>query len=798
MALLLGDLVGYFPSLYASLPESWDPMVQGGTPLLPNPQAGFFYPPAWLLRDLQAGLPFYLFLHFAIGAVATWAWVRTRLGDGWEAVLAGVVFALSGPTFSLAITPDKLPGHVMLPVILLGVHWWFEDERPRRNSTGLALVAVGLAATWLGGSVESVFIAGLAVPFWAAFLPGAPDSGRWRRLGLTVGALGLGTLLAGVLLVPFFQLLPETARAGALPIEEAMARSTHPVDWLGWIAPNPFWEGGELAYRISEESGRARWLRSHYGGLIVLMLWPTLLLARRTPDKGVHGEGALRLHVFSQVRILAVPGGKLIAAPARRLRALPGIRPAFLAVVGFAILALGDFTPLQHVVHALPGFGSIRYPDKWWLGTVPFQAWLAAMVFRAVLTDVRAARLALSVGLAVGVLAVIGFALSYGGGPIQRTLVRMSDTVLPLGIAIALFARWSGKQAGFAWLFVAVVAADLGSAAVRSVPYADGHALSERPALVAAIRADQVRPGQPRPVAPPRIWDQSLHAENRLPLPRPGETVPDMQRVVLAPNLATEYGVAYVDGMRALRLDRQAKYSAILEDLDPVARRRLLQVLGVDYWVVWDFHEARALTSLGLRPVPAAPGVPLTVGLLADDEALPLVRQEFGWLLVNDDAHAYRVIQSRQSIGLLPLVKGDPGVHALLGSEPPSPIPEGRTPDFERVSGGHWEVETKGDQSSLVVLQQAWAPGWEVKIDDEPWAPALRVEHMLVGAAVPEGNHTVVLRYRAAGLMGGVMVSLLGVILTMLALRGTARVAPSPEPVDLRRSRRRRGRSPSE
>ena len=54
--------------------------------------------------------------------------------------------------------------------------------------------------------------------------------------------------------------------------------------------------------------------------------------------------------------------------------------------------------------------------------------------------------IALGAGLVVGVLAVIGFALSYGGGPIQRTLVRLSDTVLPLEeIAAAIVAACRGR-----------------------------------------------------------------------------------------------------------------------------------------------------------------------------------------------------------------------------------------------------------------------------------------------------------------------------------------------------------------
>jgi|GEM_PF-6721328 len=709
-ALLLSDLVGYFPSLFAMLPAMWDPMVQGGTPLLPNPQAGFFYPPAWLLRgDLQAGLPWFLFLHFAIGALATWAWVRTRFGDGWEAVLAGVVFALSGPTFSLALTPDKLPGHVLLPALLLGLHWWLAEHRSARRVLGLTVAAGSVAGMWLAGSIESVFMAAMAAPLWATFLPGADPSLRGRRLGSALGVLALGTGLASVLLVPFFTLLPETARAGALPLAEAMQRATHPVDWLGWVSPNPFWQGDELAYRISGDATRARWLRSLYGGALVLALWPALS------------------------------------------RRVPGVALAAVGCLAFAVLALGDLNPLAALVHATPGLGSVRYPDKWWLGTVPLQAWLAASALARVLQDPRAARRAAALTGVLALVALGGLALSYGGGSMQRAAVRLGASALPLVVSCALLVRWSRGKAGFAWVFVLLVAADLLGANLRAMPWSDARAHRERPPAVAAIRADQARTPSPQPRGPVRLWDDSLHVANRLPPAPPGEAFLAMERAVLAPNIATEHGVAYIDGMRALRMARQASFSAVLEDLPPTSRRRLLRRAGVEYWLVWGFDEGADLArAAGLRPVPAAPGVPLDVALLAEPRPLPRVRQVVRWQRFEGDAAAYRFLQTSDDPGMAALITGDPGVATI-----PAP-PQAATPPAPLVwrSGGpgRWEARWDSGSASLLVVQEVWAPGWRYAIDGGAWTPAARVDHMLIGVPLPAGGGSVVLRYRPAGL----------------------------------------------
>ncbi len=738
-SLLLGDLVGYFPSLFGSLPAAWDPMVQGGTPLLPNPQAGAFYPPAWLLRgDLQAGLPWFLFLHFLLGAVATWAWVRTRFGDGWEALLGGLVFALGGATFSLSLTPDKLPGHALLPAFLLGLHWWLGDDRPRRRQGGLLLSAGAVAGMWCAGSIEAVFMAAMAGPLWAAFLPGAPAAARLSRAAAAVGGLAVGTALASVLLVPFAVLLPETARAGALPLAEAMHRATHPVDWLGWVSPNPFWEGEELRYVLDEAgTARARWLRSLYGGAAAIALWPALS-ARRTPGT------ALALAGFG----------------------------------GFALLALGDASPLSALVHAVPGLGSVRYPDKWWLGTLPMQAWLAASALRAVRESPAAAGRAAAAVLLLLVGAGLGAALGGDGGPAQRAAARLIDATPALAVVGAVLLSHARGRTRLAWLIPLVVAGDLIGASLRVVPWADGDAWRAPSAAVSAIRADGTAHGWGLggPRGPARVWDESLHVMNRLPDASPGEPFRAMQRAVLAPNTATEHGIAYIDGMRALRMRRQGLFTAVLEDLPVEARRRLLRAAGNEYWLVLGVDEARALVAAGLRVVPPAQGVPLDVIVLAEPAPLGRVRRVFGWRSFPDDAAAYRWMQERDEPDVVAVIVGDPGIDTL----PASPAAGGLGAVQWRSAGpGRWEAAWDDGGPSLLVVQEVWAPGWEVSIGGGPWAPALRVEHLLVGALVPAGPGSAVLRYRPPGLAAGVGLSLLGLLLLGL---GVGRVGRPPDP----------------
>ena len=732
VGLLMSDLVAYFPSLYASLPGMWDPTVQTGSPLLPNPQAGWFYPPAWLLAgDLQRGLPLYVAGHLAVAGVATWAWVRTRLGDGLEALLAGLIFLGSGATLSLALTPDKLPGHAALPLLLVGLHWLLGDDRPGRRAAGWLLGCGAVAMIWLGGSVEAFFLAALAGPAWAAGMPGGAAGQGPRRAGIAVGVLAAGTLLAGCLLVPFFILLPETARSGALPMAEALHRATHPVDWLGWLTPNPFWAGEDLRYVLDDAgTSRARWLRTMYGGCLLAPLLGGLAVAR------ARGPGAL----------LAAAG-----------------------LVGFAFLALGDLNPLRGLLHALPGVGSMRYPDKWWLGTVPFQAWLGALGLRAVLTDRRAAGVALGIAgllIGAGLLGLIGS----GGGPMLRAARALTATIGVLGVGAAVILAARRGHAAWGWLLVLVFGLDLLAAGAAAFPQADALAARQRPAAVAAIRADWL-PRSAHPGDIPRIWDESQHQlDGRLPDAAPGEVHRAAQRAVLAPNTAVEHGLAYTDGMRAVRLRRQALYTAVLEDLDPPTRRRLLRAIGADYWVTYSGAEALALArAAALRPVPSAPGAPLDVGLLAEPDPLGRLRLVSGSRRFPDDAAAYRFMQAR-SADIVAIVQGDPGVLSLPRADTAA-APVGALV-WAVASTDRWEAAWDSDHDAILVLQQAWAPGWQTSLDQGPWRPAARVEHMLIGAAAPAGAHSIVFRYRPDGLGAGVALSLVALWVALgVALR---------------------------
>ncbi len=736
-ALLLCDLVTYFPSLYGALGSAWDPYVQAGTPHLANPQAGWFYPPAWLLAvDFLALLPLYCFLHFALAGVGTWAWLRASMGDRIGPLLGGVCYAACGPTFSLALFPDKLPGHAALPWVLLGLHLLLCGPATRRWQ-GWLLAPAAVALCWVAGSMEAVIMAAAAGPLWVALTPVGPLSlrGMAGRLAGGAGLVLAGTALAACILVPFLYLLPELHRAAPLSLAEATRSSTHPVDWLGWLAPNAFWSGEDLQYRVAQGAvASSRWLRTIYGGATALLL--VLLVPWRARSSWVAAAG----------------------------------------VAGFAFLALGEQNPLRDVIHGLPGLGVVRYPEKWWLGTVPFVAWLVARGWEALEHRPRplGRRLAVAGLLAAGLPAAT-LALAPAGGTAAlaaRALVGVAP--LLLGLALVAWLRSAGVMRGRAagLAVVALIGLDLCLAAWASVPFGDADAARRIPAVVRAITVDYKKMWQ----YPPRVWGETLHVKNRVPSLPPGERARQMQRDLALPNLIQPHGVAYIDGMRATRLRRQAQFSRHLDDVPAWARRALLRVVGNDYWVVYDPREARELVrQVKLRPVPPATDAPrLPVLLLAEPAPLGRLRLVPGKITLPDERRAWRAMITTNAKNAVVLVRGDPGVETLAALPTGRASAPVRLSSFNPLGDGSWEARWNTRVPAALVLQEAWSQGWEMSLDGGPWRPAARVNHLLVGALAPAGKHHARLRYRTPGLVRGCVLSLVtlaGLLLVALRLR---------------------------
>jgi len=70
------------------------------------------------------------------------------------------------------------------------------------------------------------------------------------------------------------------------------------------------------------------------------------------------------------------------------------------------------------------------------------------------------------------------------------------------------------------------------------------------------------------------------------------------------------------------------------------------------------------------------------------------------------------------------------------------------------------KIETSADQPSFLVVSETNYPGWIALIDGKE-EPIFQTDYLLRGVALPEGRHTIEMKYTAPAFWKGVYVSLL-------------------------------------
>jgi hypothetical protein len=125
-----------------------------------------------------------------------------------------------------------------------------------------------------------------------------------------------------------------------------------------------------------------------------------------------------------------------------------------------------------------------------------------------------------------------------------------------------------------------------------------------------------------------------------------------------------------------------------------------------------------------------------------------------------------------------------PGTVLLDGSSTPAASGSTARVDVRRDEPETISAEVTADGSGYLVVADSIArPGWSATVDGRK-APIVPGNHAFAAVPVPDGTHTVTLRYQAPGLRTGAVVSLLGALVTLGLL-----VVPGL--VGRRRSRRR-------
>ena len=284
------DLLPYNIPLESAVHDAWArgrlPVwwadVSGGRPLLPNPNAGVFYPLRPVLSRVSFPLAMRLFpiLHWILGGLGMLLLVSAVGGSRPAGWVAAVSFAFSGVIVSEVFYSNFQPGASLLPWTLWALVRPANRRRPGGRAIGIACV---YAALLLAGDAFSFVLSILSAVLWIVLETPAGERGR------RASALGLGVaaaiLLASPQIVATGLLAPETRRMiGGISLGEATDFSTPAWRLLEFFVPYPF--GESWSSDVARDWGTfvaRRFFLTLFVGPIALL---GLLKGKRNPPRG--------------------------------------------------------------------------------------------------------------------------------------------------------------------------------------------------------------------------------------------------------------------------------------------------------------------------------------------------------------------------------------------------------------------------------------------------------------------------------------------------------------------------------
>jgi hypothetical protein len=732
----------------------WNPFLNGGQPILSNPNYAAFYPPTWLAFVLApaVALQVGLVLHALLGSLGAASLVR-RLGvSSPVAALAIVAWAAGGVTVSNASTYT----------FFCALAWWPWCVRwaldlwagPRWQRPAVALGA-GLALQLLAGEPVVVLLTALTAAALAL-------ASRWQTapgLGVALGRLlvagGLAALLAAVQLLPAVHRVADSERTSETFHSESLGWSAPPQRLAEIFLPRIYGDPMRL-----EENLYFGWSVHDRSFPYVPSLYPGLLLAL--------------LGVVTLAR-----GG------------IPW-RAGWLVISGgMLFVALGRHNPLLAAVwEHLPVFAWIRFPEKFLVPAVLSLAIAGILgwhqlVQRRGAADRRRAGLPLLVAtvwlaavaalaLAVHTFPALGRAFVLGLGPptpwapeamasAMDFLRRESLLAVVVAAAVAgllALVRWSTLSPRALTLAATLLLAlDLSTYGHRFLRAGAAEDFLEPPSSLAALASRSARV----------FSDVELHRDPEIHFRSDAEAGFRHLRLRIDrgdPYLGTVWGLRYVGNGDYDRM------------LTPWARHTV-QTLAEDWWQNRDLAY-RFLGAWGVEGVLLRRSAEeLVAARRADPAALPMVVGSNPYRVApvrsvprvafHADLAAARDAAREASY---PFPWQD---HFVVTGEPPAGVYAGAPADLLRFAEhpGRVEVHVAGNTALAVVVASTFDPGWEGTLIGSDTRPVGEVIPLYPTAAgqlgflLPAGEHRITLRYRQPGLRSGSLLSLGGFTLAL-------------------------------
>jgi len=358
----------------------WNPYQFSGHPFLANPQHGILYP----LNSLFFVLPFdfafntIIILHFFLGGLFTYLFLRDFRVRVTGALLSGLVFMLGGFLLSVHGLLTCLLTVIWTPLIMM----FFRRSVARPGFKNEILTAAFITFSFLGGGIEIVYGNFFVLLFIVIFSIGMGDRGgssvqsgnnvveeahrgaslphsdfvgatlRSRLIGALIRFRSLVVVcvfflfLSAIQLIPFLELWIHSIRGSGISYQEATVWSFAPKDILLFFLPDAYGYFLDMKrYWVTQ-----CWLKTLYTGGLPFILSSIFFLFGNPVGKPLPG---LRDRATAEDH-------------PSRISSDGGSRKFYLALILLSLfLSLGQYNPLYPFVHKyVPFFNGIRYPVK--------------------------------------------------------------------------------------------------------------------------------------------------------------------------------------------------------------------------------------------------------------------------------------------------------------------------------------------------------------------------------------------------------------------------------------------------
>jgi len=789
----------------------WNPYILMGAPFHASLQPALLYPGRWpmFFMDYVPGFILTICLHYFLGAVAAYLFMRAAVGVG---PLAGLLGAMSIAFGGLSL------GHASHPNYFLAYPWffgsmlclWLTVQRGQWRWIVPGAACIGLMA--LIGAVHLLLVLGVllgAYAAWHAIVSLAAwlrdRKAGWAPIVRPPAAVAAIILLGAM--IGAAQMLPAKRLAEASVRKEAS------------------WEFINMAVAEPGKTGLLMAVPFYYGDMRL----------------GYYGEFSRdeMAHYVGIIILVAAAAGLMTIGRDRHLWAL-----VVLGLVGIA-LGAGKTLPFYKILYNNVGpFRQLRNPTRiFWLTDIALSCLAAVGVQRLLLrpaegASTRRGRIA-GVVLGVVILATLVGAMvklrGYAQDPeVAGRLVEDNpqigkDMWYPLRMWCARNAP--GRMMGDPIIWLGVATAVLSAAAmsvllIRKVPAPRWVC----PSLVALLAADlffmswglvmydklfwltegtpprakwlQHRLGQDPNLGPQRyaVW----LADNK---PKQDDQI--------QPNRGMQFGLRNLVGTGGGIVDSPQRSLFLRFCTDPIRSRPR------DGWPALAAHSAsmrnlaclryvfveRAIQfpadEMGLRQIVPTwqedryrvyenPSCLPAAFFTRKVRQVPPIAKDAGYVVGGPDGRP-AIAPAPGAIGAMATVELDPRKAAFVYDAPPPETADSKAARMEvtkiEAVPGHWAIHTDIDAPAQLVISEGYNAGWRCEISGKA-VRVYRTFDQLMSVPVPAGTQTVLLTYDPPEFRQGVVLTFVGIVLAVglavterVVARKRRKAHPTPEPV---------------